>query len=225
GSQYVYSGAAYTLLQLVMEEVSGLPFTDFMDQEVLQPLGMEHSTFDYSATSQFSKALVYQVDGRIREPKRFTALAAAGLYTCTADLGKFLLANLSDPSVLNPSTLQTMATAETFINQVGVYGLGPHLYSQNDANSQIIGHDGSGNNAINTAARVDLMSRSGIIILETGHYDLASSLADEWLFWKAGVYDFVVMTRNRSYLLTLLVSGYVVLLLGFGLVLVRSRKK
>lgn len=59
---------------------------------------------------------------------------------------------------------------------MGVYGLGPHLYSQNDPNSLIIGHDGSGNNAINTAARIDLKSKNGIIVLETGNHDMASSI-------------------------------------------------
>jgi len=151
-------------------------------------------------------------------------LAAASLFTCTADLSKFLNANVSNNKVLSRESITKMSTPETFINGMGIYGLGPHIYSQNDPNSNIIGHDGSGNNAINTAARIDLNSKDGIIILETGNYNIASSIADEWLFWKAGIADYVVMQRNKSYLLTLLGIGYVVILGLFVVVIWRRRR-
>ena len=115
-----------------------------------------------------------------------------------------------------------MSEPETFINDMGVYGLGPHLYSQKDQNSKVIGHDGSGNNALNTAARIDLKSKNGIIVLETGNHNIASAIADEWLFWKAGIADYVVMQRNKSYLLTLLIIGYLVIIVGAILII---RKK
>ncbi|MEO0341213.1 MAG: serine hydrolase, partial [Bacteroidota bacterium] len=96
---------------------------------------------------------------------------------------------------------------------------------QQDQNSTIIGHDGSGNNAINTAARIDIQSKDGIIILETGHPNMASTLADEWMFWKAGIADYVVMTRNQNYLLILLVSGYLLILILFILRFRKTRSK
>ncbi|ALM19820.1 beta-lactamase [Nonlabens sp. MIC269] len=214
GSQYLYSGAGYTILQLLIEEVSGQPFTQYMKNEVLDPLEMYHSTFEYQDATNKQLAQVFKENGEVRPMNRFTALAAAGLYTTTYDLAKFLNANVSKNPVLSSSTINEMATAETFIGTTGIYGLGPHLYSQNDKDSQIIGHDGSGNNAINTAARIDLKSKDGIIILETGNYDIASRMADEWIFWKAGIADYVVMQRNKSYLLTLLLVGYLLIIIG-----------
>lgn len=38
GSEYLYSEAGYTLLQLLIEEVSGLSFQAYMTQEVFEPL-------------------------------------------------------------------------------------------------------------------------------------------------------------------------------------------
>ena len=219
GSAYMYSGAGYTILQLIIEEVTQQSFQDYMDQEVFKPLRMTHSSFELSS----SMIPIYKDDGTIRPPKKFTALAAAGLTTSTADLSKFLLAHISAKGVLSSKTIQQMSQAETFINETPIYGLGPHLYSQNDPHSWVIGHDGSGNNAINTAARIDLKSQSGIIILETGHHTMASSLADEWLFWKTGVADYVVITRNKSYLLSLLIVGYI-LLMGMYLWAVNRKK-
>lgn len=225
GSQYLYSGAGYTILQLLIEEVSGQPFTQYMKNEVLDPLEMYHSTFQYQDATNKQLAQVYKENGEVRPMNRFTALAAAGLYTTTHDLANFLNANVSKNPVLSSSTINEMATAETFIGTTGIYGLGPHLYSQNDKDSQIIGHDGSGNNAINTAARIDLKSKDGIIILETGNYDIASRMADEWIFWKAGIADYVVMQRNKSYLLTLLLVGYLLIIIGVIFIFKSSSKQ
>ncbi|WP_432411549.1 serine hydrolase domain-containing protein [Rasiella sp. SM2506] len=225
GTGYMYSGAAYTLLQLVIEEVTGKTFQEYMTEAVFEPLEMNNSTFVRSEKPQLQFAKIYKDDGTTRQFNTFTALAAASLNTSTSDLSKFLLANVSRNSVLSEELITKMSTPETFINKIGVYGLGPHLYSQNDENSVIIGHDGSGNNAINTAARIDLKSKSGIIILETGNHNLASSIADEWIFWKAGIGDYVVMQRNKPYVLTLLVIGYVSILLPSIFIIRKKNKK
>jgi len=224
GSQYMYSGAAYTILQLLIEEVSGQSFQDYMTQEVFEPLKMENSAFVPSEKPNLQFAQIYKDDGTTRKARKFTALAAASLFTTTTDLSKFLIANISSNSVLSNETILKMSESETFINDIGVYGLGPHLYSQNDQDSKIIGHDGSGNNALNTAARIDLKSKNGIIILETGNHNIASSIADEWIFWKAGIADYVVMQRNKSYLLTLLIIGYGVILL-LSIFIIRKKNK
>ena len=214
GSKYMYSGAGYTILQLLVEEISGQSFQEYMTKEVFEPLKMENSTFVLSEKPNIQLAKIYKNDGTTREMNKFTALAAASLFTTTADLSKFLEENISNKLVLSKETMAEMSKPEAFINDIGVYGLGPHLYSQNDKKSKIIGHDGSGNNAINTAARIDLKSKNGIIILETGNYDIASGLSDEWIFWKAGIADYVVMQRNKSFLLTLLIIGYIIIVLS-----------
>jgi CubicO group peptidase (beta-lactamase class C family) len=211
GTQYMYSGAGYTILQLLIEEVTGKSFQAYMAEEVLAPLRMQNSTFILSEKPNLSLAAIYKEDGTKRERRKFTALAAAALHTSTADLSKFLIANVSENKVLSQETIMQMSQAQTFRNDVGIYGLGPDLYSQNDMHSTIIGHDGSGNNALNTAARIDLQSKNGIIVLETGSHDLASAIADEWIFGKAGIADRVVIERNILYLTALLAIGYLLI--------------
>jgi len=226
GTQYMYSGASYTLLQLLIEEISGQSFQDYMTKTIFEPLGMTNSTFILTEKPNLPLAQRYNADGSISLPNNFTALAAASLFTSTADLSKFVIANISPNPVLSAKTIQQMSHAEAFIGVIGVYGTGPHLYSQNDPNSNIIGHDGSsGRPTINTAARVDLLSKSGIIILEMGSHDIASNLADEWLYWKADIADRVVIQRNASYLLTWLISGLLVIIALFIRYLLRQRKQ
>lgn len=224
GSKYMYSGAGFTILQLLIEEISGQSFQEYMTREVFEPLKMENSIFVLTDKPNVQLAQIYKDDGTTRQPNKFTALAAASLFTSTADLSKFLEANISNNPVLSKETITEMSKPETFINDIGVYGLGAHLYSQNDQNSNIIGHDGSGNNAINTAARIDLKSKNGIIILETGNYNIASGLSDEWVFWKSGIADYVVMQRNKSYLFTLLIIGYLIII-PLSIFIIRKKNK
>ncbi len=179
GSKYMYSGAGYTILQLIIEEVSGMAFQEFIKKEVFLPLNMNNSAFAISGENESKLVSIYKNDGEIRAYRKFTALAAASLLTTASDLSKFLLANVWENEVLKSQTIAMMSKPQSFINKTPVYGLGPHLYSQNDEKSNIIGHDGSGNNALNTAARIDLKSKDGIILFETGSFDFASSMADE----------------------------------------------
>ncbi len=130
GSKYMYSGAAYTILQLLIEEISGQSFQEYMTKEVFEPLKMENSTFVLTEKPNIQLAQIYKEDGTTRQMNKFTALAAASLFTSIADLTKFLEANISSNTVLSKETIAKMSISETFINDIGVYGLGPHLYSQ-----------------------------------------------------------------------------------------------
>lgn len=224
GSQFMYSGASYTLLQLLIEEVTGASFSDYISQAVFNPLGMNNSSFNLRDSSSINLVNVYKTNGSTRPMNRFTAKAAASLMTSLDDLSKFMLSNsLDNHSLLKSSTIQLMAKAESYRNGIPYYGLGPDLYSPQHETANIIGHDGSGNDAINATARFDLASQDGIIILSTGHYSFASDTADEWLFWKAGIADRVVMQRNIPYLVTLLVVGYVLIVILSWLILKRRR--
>jgi CubicO group peptidase (beta-lactamase class C family) len=224
GSQYMYSGAGYTLLQLLIEEVSGQSFQEYMTTAIFEPLEMTSSTFVLSAKPDLNLATFYDQDGSISKPVTFTALAAASLYTSAADLTKFLIANISQNNVLSLEAINQMSQPESFINNTPVYGLGPHLYSQGNEGSNVIGHDGSGGTPrVNTAARVDLVSKNGIIIMEMGSPNIASNMADEWLFEKAGIADFVVITRNMNYLISLFAIGVVVIVI-LAVFIIRKRK-
>ena len=48
GSQYSYSNMGYVLLAMVIEKLSGERYEDYLDRELLTPLGMHHSTFHFT---------------------------------------------------------------------------------------------------------------------------------------------------------------------------------
>jgi len=224
GTQYMYSGASYTLLQLLIEEVTDMSFQKYMTREIFEPLGMDNSTFVLADKPDIQLAQFYDDNQQLSSPGRFTALAAASLFTSTADLYKFIKANVSTYPLLPKETIFQMSQPEAYRGDVKVYGLGPALYSQTDTKSNIIGHDGSsGAPVINTAARVDLTTGNGIIVLAMGNHNIATNLADEWLFSQAGIADYFVITRNMPFIIKLLVIG-VLLILTIALLIFRMVK-
>ncbi len=216
GTRYMYSGAAYTILQLVIEEVSGLSFQDFMTQSIFRPLGMHSATFVWSDSTDLQRAKRVDADGNEAPYRVFTALAAASLYTTISDMERFVQANFGANPVLTAHSLDQMYTPHAFVNNtIGIHALGPTIFARNGDGVVIHGHDGSGN-LINTAARINRDTRDGIIVFETGHPNLASYIADHWIFWKTGIADYVVINDNKNWLLTLLLGGYVVMFGGLG---------
>ncbi len=213
GSTFQYSGGGYTLIQLLIEEVSGQPFNDYMKAAVFDPLQMTGSTFvlepDASNVADF-----YDLDGGLATHFKFTALAAASLYTTTADLTRFIAAHVpaadgapAGRGVLRLETLKLMRRPQAQQLGIDIWGLGTILYAPNNEGDYVIGHDGSNDPAINTAARVDPASGDGIVILETGNRWLATSLAGEWVFWRTGNVDFFTVTAEFGQTLRTLEIG------------------
>ncbi len=231
GERFEYSGGGYTLLQLLIEEVSGETFEAYMQRAVFEPLGMDHSTFVWDETRGFKLAPSFGVDSTPTPYLRFTSLAATSLYTTVGDMTTFLQAHLpgarGEPvgrGVLTANALQLMR--EPHASQLGqeIWGLGTMLYAPNSAGGFVVGHDGNNEPAINTAVRLNPATGNGIVILETGNRLLATRLAGEWVFWETGNLDFLTVTMEAERMFTVIASGWVVILVGALVVAWRGRR-
>lgn len=96
GASWRYSGGGYTILQQLMSDVSGKAFPALMQEKVLQPMGMRHSTFlqplpeklrSQAASGYNREGVPVEGDWHI-----YPEMAAAGLWTTPSDLAKFALA-------------------------------------------------------------------------------------------------------------------------------------
>ena len=225
GSAFEYSGGGYTLLQLIVEEVSGQSFNDYLGSAVLVPLGMTRSTYSVDAAPIANVAAFYDVDGTPAIHYRFTALAAASLYTSAADLTRFIQAHAiganGEPpgrGILKPKTLEEMRRPHASQLGADIWGLGTMLYAGNNAGGFVIGHDGNNAPAINTAARLDPETGNGVIVLETGNRLLATTLAGEWLFWRTGNVDFLMLAIEARNMLKVLAAGWIAILLSASII-------
>ena len=231
GERFEYSGGGYTLLQLLIEEVSGGTFEAYMQRAVFEPLGMNHSTFVWDETRGFKLAPSFDVDSKPTPYLRFTSLAATSLYTTVGDMTTFLQAHLrgarGEPvgrGVLTAHALKQMQ--EPHASQFGqeIWGLGTMLYAPNGAGAFVVGHDGNNDPAINTAARLNPATGDGIVILETGNRLLATRLAGEWVFWETGNLDFLTVTMEAKRMFIVIATGWVVILVGAVVVAWRGRR-
>ena len=218
GQSFQYSGGGYTLLQLVIEEVSGESFESHMQHTVFEPLGMRHSTFVWDDAGVGRLAAFYDVGSKLATHYRFTALAAASLYTTVADMTRFIQAHLpgaqGEPEgrgVLSPATLEQMRQPHASRYGADIWGLGTILYVANGAGGYVIGHDGNNEPAINTAARFDPATGNGIVVLETGEPLLASRLAGEWAFWATGNVDLLDVLIGARRTLGAIAAGWVLI--------------
>ncbi len=226
GSAWNYSGASYTLLQLLIEEVSGTGFPQFMHDRVFAPLGMNRTTFDHSEALELGLAQNFSPDGNTEPFRWYTAIAATSLFTSSEDLAKFL-AKQGPQSTNTVLTRQTMALIkEPHASDMGaeIWGLGTMLYASNNSGDFIIGHDGSNEPAINTSARLDPATGDGIVVLSTGNPMLATQLASEWVFWRTGNVDILTFASRLPTALAVFAGGALVILIGAPLAIwIRSR--
>jgi CubicO group peptidase (beta-lactamase class C family) len=224
GGEWDYSGGGYTLLQLMIEDVTGETFDAYMRRAVLAPLGMSRSTFVLPEGGVDNLAEFYEVGGKPATHYRFTATGAASLYTSAADLTRLIQAHLPGPGgavagrgVLRPQTLQEMRRPHAQQLGADVWGLGVILYAPTKDGGHIIGHDGDNEPAINTAARFDPASGDGIIVLQTGNSSLATQIASEWVFWQSGEVDTLVLFMEvRQTLKTLVIGGLAIIVVGIA---------
>lgn len=229
GERWMYSGGGYTLLQLVIEDVTGERFADYMKRAVLTPLGMTSSTYELGPEESARVATFYDADGRPATHYRFTATAAASLYTSAADLTRFLQAQTAragEPPgapVLRPETWAAMVRPEATIFGLPIWGLGVILYARDEAGGFVVGHDGSNVPAINTTARIDPASGDAILVLLTGAETLATEIGGEWTFWNVGRTDLFSLRLAYRQVLARILVGWVVLI-GSAILVRRKRR-
>ena len=113
GAEFKYSGGGYTLLQLLVEEVSEQSFASFMEKSIFEPLNMTHSSYIWKDSSSLKLAEFYNSDGTKATHYTYTSLAATSLYTSLSDLEIFFQVFLKGSdnkpigrNVLKPETIR-----------------------------------------------------------------------------------------------------------------------
>jgi CubicO group peptidase (beta-lactamase class C family) len=106
GSYFSYSGAGFRYLQQVLEDVTGLPFNQFMDQTIIKPLEMNSSSF--VLTKEMEPLLANGHDAGFSAPiTKMDVNAAYSLLSTPTDMAKFNM-EICHPTLLKPETVKQM---------------------------------------------------------------------------------------------------------------------
>ena len=131
GTTNVYSGGGFVIAQMIIEDVSGVPFAEFMRREVAKPLGL--SSLEWVWTPALERRAPIPYD-RQQEAMGYRQLAsqAVGSGICTVpDFARFVAAAVAGPhneppgrGVLKPETIASMIQTQPNLPQSGGLGYG-----------------------------------------------------------------------------------------------------
>lgn len=143
GSGSRYSGGGYSVLQLLLEDVTGETFPALMRRLVLEPIGMEHSLFHPGVPDSLrAVTAVGHDDG---EPlggwEALVQMAAGGLITTAPDMGRFVAEVMRAYS--GTSDLLSTELAREMLRDHGD-GRGLGFVVEGIADSLAFSHTGSG---------------------------------------------------------------------------------
>ena len=147
GYAYRYSNYGYALAGLVIEQVSGRRYADYVNRQILQPLGMAHSTVAQPPTPEIRDALAtaYHLDGDqlVPLPLDYSHVAPAdALITTAADMAAFMLAHLDGGGgLLQPSTTALMH-AQHYSGNPSPYGMAYGFQEEVFRGMRVLEHHG-----------------------------------------------------------------------------------
>ena len=165
GERWAYCNSGYTLIGEVIEAVSGLEYTEYVEREILEPLEMNRSTFDRETFESFEDRMTPYFpdpdakrdeksgntrgdDRNLAEfplPIREQSAAAGGLLAPVSDLANYVRLHLSGGEFED----RRLVSGETLERAYGAYAdtpSGPYGYgwrTRDVAGHRLIGHGGS----------------------------------------------------------------------------------
>ncbi|HEX7310813.1 MAG TPA: serine hydrolase domain-containing protein [Gaiellaceae bacterium] len=188
GERWHYSNLAYILLGELVAELSGMPYEDYVEQRLLQPLGLTRTSFSPEEPTAIAYSVEPYSDVLLREPmlvERTGGIAAAGqLWSTVGDLCRWasFLAD-PDPDVLSPASIDVMTAVQTMADPYHwtlAWGVGVALVRRDDR--IYCGHDG-GMPGYVANVLVDRSDKLGAAVLVNGEtvtpVELALALVDK----------------------------------------------
>ena len=195
GSIWRYSGGGYTVMQKMVEDISSLSFEVYMLKNILQPIGMENSTYKQpiQVEDHSNISAAYDGDGKIIEGMwhNYPEKAAAGLWTTPTDLAKYCIEiqqilNGKQDGILSKETVEKMLTKHK-----NDWGLGPSLQWAQD--SLIFRHGGK--NAGFTNQLISFAKRGNAVIVMT-NADNGGNLIGEILRSVSNFYNWGISNQR-----------------------------
>ena len=169
-----YSNYGIALVGYIVERVSGQPYATYIEEHILKPLGMDHTSPQISLpealNQDMSLAYVYQ-NGAFQSVKDalfyLQGTPAGGIKSSAADMARFMIAHLQDGAygavrILEPETTRLMQT-RTFAQDPRLLGWAHGFGEVRAENPRVIGHGGVTNNFF-TQMYLIPEARTGIFI-------------------------------------------------------------
>ena len=193
GEVPAYSNYGCALAGYIVQRISGEPFERYVEQHILLPLGMRHSTFDQPLPEKFRDEVSQGYRVASGPPQAYELIItrpAGSLTTTAADMTSFMLAHLQqgrfgEYQMLSAQTAQLMhSPSETSLPGFSTMAHG--FFSEVRNGRTVIGHGGD---SVVFHTELDLLPEEGVGIFysfnsrgrDNAVYGLRKSLFDEFM--------------------------------------------
>src|SRR5438034_2795483 len=180
GYMSVYCNDGFTITAALVEAMSGKSYVQFVQDEILTPLGMANTRYPLSAFPAGSYAKAY-VKGAAKPQEFVNTLASGGVYSTVDNMARIAMMFLSGgrvgttrilsgASVAEMAKDQTIGSFDPIHNESLAYGLGWDSVSQ--PGLAAVGFDGwakgGDSSDYHAALVVSLQAQLGIVVLTSG---------------------------------------------------------
>lgn len=187
GERFHYNNGAFIVLGLVVEQASGMPFTEYVTREVLAPAGMPDS--GYFALERLPERTAYgyieEEDGWRTNIYAIPAVGGAdgGLFTTAPDLARFWRALLGH-KLLTPETTAQMLAMHARDEDGASYGYGLWIEGDAEAPTYLISGEDPGATCHSSYHRardlsITLLSNTDQPIIWELHEELVESVSSQ----------------------------------------------
>ena len=176
-----YSNAGIAVVGYTLEKVFQKPYIEFMQENILTPLGMNDSSFKFknSMSLNLAEATMWSYDGRSFKAPRFELgmVPAGSLYSSVTDLAKFVNMIFSDGSIngkkfVHPNTLTEMFTPQFTTSKMNGYGIGFRISKHNSY--KMISHGGA---IYGYSTQLSALPEPKIGVVVASSVDISNSIA------------------------------------------------
>ena len=153
GRRFEYTNAGYSVLGLIIQQVSGISYDAYVRAHIFEPLDMRHSyTMATEARADHPAVGHYPFFGipfaSDETPSR-AVLPASGIYSTAEDMTHYLIAQLNegryrDRAIVSASGMRAMHAPAVRVNELKQYGMGWMVGPYYDVFENAIRHDGEG---------------------------------------------------------------------------------
>lgn len=152
GKSFAYSNTGFNLLELLVEDVTGREFADYMAEEVLEPLGMYDSSYSWSPEFDPEVPFGYDHEGNPISVYVYPDKASGGLFSTVEDIARLTIAGMKGSQVGYPviSSQGIETLYEPVSEELDLYGLVfdaygfGHYVEGLSSGERVVSHGGQG---------------------------------------------------------------------------------
>jgi CubicO group peptidase (beta-lactamase class C family) len=193
GTKFFYSNVGYHLIELLIEEITGRDFSEYMKHEILSPLQMNQASYNWSRSFDPPVPLGYDLNRNAVPVYVYPEKGSGGLFASAEDITTFMMAGMVRNGVhsnlpLSQSSIQQMfepaaevAGIYSFVSES--YGMGHFIDSLSSGKVSVFS-GGQGHGWMTHFQSIP-ETGDGIVILTNSQrsWPFIGSILKDWAGW------------------------------------------